>query len=158
MPSVGLDRIGRYGQHAEERDPVPREARAERVLDARLLVDPDLVDDRAGDRDAVRLEVGRVEHDLVDRPADAALGDDDRRRAEHRRDHGVRQPDDRADARVPGALDEQHVVVRELAVGGRMRAPRSSTTLPAMYAFVNPRGMWTGLMAEYGSGRSKIDS
>ncbi len=25
-----------------------------------------------------------------------------------------------------------------------------------MYALVNPRGMWTGLMTEYGSGRSKI--
>ena len=25
-----------------------------------------------------------------------------------------------------------------------------------MYAFVNPRGMWTGLITEYGSGRSKI--
>jgi hypothetical protein len=25
-----------------------------------------------------------------------------------------------------------------------------------MYAFVNPRGMWTGLITGYGSGRSKI--
>ena len=32
------------------------------------------------------------------------------------------------------------------AWASRIRAPRSSTTWPAMYAFVNPRGMWTGLM------------
>ena len=103
-------------------------------------------------------EVRRVEDDLVDRPPDAALGHDHRRRAEHRRDHRVRQPDHRPDARVPGALDEQHVVARELACAARIRAPRSSTTWPAMYALVNPRGMCTGLMTGYDSGRSKIDS
>ena len=65
------------------------------------------------------LEQRRVEHDLVDRPADAALGHDDRRRAEHRRDRRVRQPDDRADAGVAGALDEQDVALGgERGVGG----------------------------------------
>ena len=60
-----------------------------------------------------------VEHDLVDRAADAALGDDDRRRPEHRRDHGVRELDDRPDAGVPGPLDQQDVAVaREGRVGG----------------------------------------
>ena len=39
----------------------------------------------------------------------------------------------------------------------RIRSPRSSTTWPAMYALVNPRGMWTGLITEYDSGRSKIE-
>ena len=35
-------------------------------------------------------------------------------------------------------------------------APRSSTTSPAMYAFVKPRGMWTGLMTAYGSGSPNV--
>ena len=43
-----------------------------------------------------------------------------------------------------------------VACAARIRAPRSSTTWPAMYAFVNPRGMCTGLMTGYDSGRSKI--
>jgi hypothetical protein len=38
----------------------------------------------------------------------------------------------------------------------RIFAPRSSTTSPAMYAFVNPRGMWTGLSTEYFSGRPNV--
>ena len=105
-------------QHAEQRDPVPAEAAPQRVLDARLLVDPDLVDDRPGDPDAVRGEMRGVEDDLVDRAADAALGHDHRRRAEHPRDDGVRQPDHRADAGVARALDQQDVVVRELALRG----------------------------------------
>ena len=87
---VGQDRPVR--QHAQERDPVEGEAALQRPLDPRLLVDPDLVDEGARDRHPVRLEVRGVEHDLVDRPADAALGDDDRRRPEHRRDPRVRQP------------------------------------------------------------------
>ncbi len=33
----------------------------------------------------------------------------------------------------------------------RIRAPRSSTTVPSMYAWVNPRGMWTGDIREMGS-------
>ena len=35
-----------------------------------------------------------------------------------------------------------------------IRAGRSATTLPSMYALVNPRGMWTGLIRAIGSGRS----
>ena len=87
-------------QDAEQRDAVARQAALERPRQAGLGVEVDLVDDRPGDLDAVALEQRGVEHDLVDRPADAALGDDDRRRAEHRRDRRVRQPDDRADAGV----------------------------------------------------------
>ena len=64
------------------------------------------------DLDAVPREQRMVEHDLVDRPADAGLGDDDRAGPEHRRDVGVREADDRPDAGVPGALDQQHVAVR----------------------------------------------
>ena len=105
-------------QHAQQRDPVPLEAALEGLRDPRLLVDPDLVDDRARHPDAVRREVRRVEDDLVDRPPDAALGHDHRRRPEHLRDDRVRQPDHGAHAGVPRALDEQHVVVRELAVRG----------------------------------------
>ena len=41
-----------------------------------------------------------------------------------------------------------------VAWAAAIRAPRSSTTSPAMYAFVKPRGMWTGLIAVIGSGRS----
>ena len=80
----------------------------------------------------------------IGRP-DAALADDDRRRPEARRHDRVRQPDDRPDACVPRALDEQHVMVGERGVRRAIRAPRSSTTSPAMYAFVKPRGMCTGL-------------
>ncbi|MFN8630427.1 MAG: hypothetical protein U0838_08950 [Chloroflexota bacterium] len=36
-------------------------------------------------------------------------------------------------------------------------APRSSTTSPAMYDLVKPRGMWTGLMSSKRSGSAKID-
>ena len=80
-----------------------------------------------------RREQGRVEDDLVDRPADAALAHDDRRRTEHRRDGGVREADDRTDSRVAGALDQDDVAVaRELPWAARTRAPRSSTTSPAM--------------------------
>src|SRR4029078_9514323 len=35
-------------------------------------------------------------------------------------------------------------VVRDASGAATMRATRSSTTSPAMYFFVNPRGMWTG--------------
>ncbi len=76
------------------------EAALEDLGDARLGVEVDLVDDRARDLHAVSREERGVEHDLVDRAADAALADDDRRRAEQRRDDRVRQPDDRPDAGV----------------------------------------------------------
>ena len=62
------------------------EAALEDLGDARLGVEVDLVDDRPRDLDAVAREERRVEDDLVDRAADAALADDDRRRPEHRGD------------------------------------------------------------------------
>ena len=62
------------------------------------------------------LEQRRVEDDLVDRAPDAALRDDDGGRAEHPGDGRVRQPDDRPDAGVTGAFDEQDV-----AFGGEGR-------------------------------------
>ena len=95
-----------------------RQPALEDVGDPRLGVEVDLVDDRAGDRHAVRGEVRRVEDDLVDRPADAALADDDRRRPEHRRDGRVRQPDDRPDAGVTGPLDQEHLVASPERVAG----------------------------------------
>ena len=89
---------------------------AETALDdlrqVRMRLDVDLVDDRTDHPDAMRREERAVEHDLVDRAADAALADDDDRRVEHRGDARVREPDDRADSRVPGALDDDHVLVR----------------------------------------------
>src|SRR5664280_2773722 len=42
-----------------------------------------------------------------------------------------------------------------IACARRILAPRSSTTSPAMYAFVKPRGMCTGLMTSFGSVRPK---
>ena len=36
-----------------------------------------------------------------------------------------------------------------------IRAGRSSTTSPSMYAWVNPRGMWTGLIWRSGSASPK---
>ena len=79
----------------------------------------DLVHDRPRDLHARALEQRLVEHDLIDRAADAAFGDDHRRRTEHRGHLGVRKPDDGADPGVPGALDEQHVAVRgERRMGG----------------------------------------
>jgi hypothetical protein len=78
-----------------------------------------LVHDGAGDAHAVPLEQRRVEHDLVDRAADAALADDDGGRPEEARDDRVREPDDGTDAGVPGALDEHDVAVAgELTMGG----------------------------------------
>ena len=112
---VGQDRPVR--QDPQERDPVEGQAALQRPRDARLLVDPHLVHQGARDRHAVRGEVRGVEHDLVDRPADAALRHDHRRRPQHRRDRRVRQPHDGTHPRVPGALDQQDVVIRELAVG-----------------------------------------
>ena len=95
-------------------------------------------------------EQRRVQDDLVDRAPDAALADTMIAGApELRRDDRVRQPDHRPDPGVARALDEQDVVVREAGVrAGRSVAGRSSTTSPAMYAFVKPRGMWTGLITE----------
>ncbi len=41
------------------------------------------------------------------------------------------------------------------AWAARIRAGRSSTTSPSMYAWVKPRGMWTGLIWPSGSGSPK---
>ena len=120
-------------QDAQQRDPVAGEAALQGPGQARLGVEVDLVDDRPGDLDAVPLEQRRVEHDLVDRAPDAALGHDDRRRPEHRRDGRVRQPDDRPDPGMAGPLDEQDVAVAANAAwAARIRAGRSSTTWPSM--------------------------
>ena len=51
------------------------EAADEHLGQVRVRLDVDLVDHRAEHLDAVRREEGVVEHDLVDRPADAALAD-----------------------------------------------------------------------------------
>ena len=128
---VGQDRP--VGQHAQQRDAVAREAALQGPGEARLGVEVDLVDDGARDVDAVPLEQRGVEHDLVDRAADAALGDDDGGRTEHRRDGRVREVDDGADAGVAGALDQQDVAVAaNAACAARIRAARSSTTSPSM--------------------------
>ena len=63
------------------------------------------------DPHALPLEERGVEHDLVDRTADPAFRDDDRGRPEHARHDRIREPDHRADPRMPGALDEHHVAV-----------------------------------------------
>ncbi len=112
---VGQDRPVR--QDAQQRDAVAGQPVFERAGEPRLGVEVDLVDDRAGDLDAVPLEQRGVEHDLVDRPPDAALRHDDRRRAEHRRHGRVREADDGPDPGVPGALDEQDVAIGEGRVG-----------------------------------------
>jgi hypothetical protein len=99
------------GQDAQQRDAVVGEAALEDARDPGLGDHVDLVDDRPGDLDAVRPEQRRVEDDLVDGPADAALADDHRGRPQHPRDDRVRQPDDGPDPGVPRALDEQDLVV-----------------------------------------------
>ena len=112
-------RVGQDGpvwQHAEQRDPVSGETLLEGPRETGFGVEVHLVHDRPGDLDAVAFEQGGVQDDLVDRPADPALGHDDRGRAEHRGDDRVREPDDRPDPRVAGPLDEQDV-----AVGGERR-------------------------------------
>ena len=105
-------------EDAEQRDPVTRQPALEGPGQARLGVEVDLVDDRPGDLHAMALEQRGIEHDLVDRTADAALGDDDRRRPEERRHRRVREPDDRADAGVTGPLDQEDVAIGERRVGG----------------------------------------
>ena len=90
--------------------------RSKRPGETRFRVEVHLVDDGSGDADTDPLEQRRVEDDLVDRAPHAALRDDDRGRAEHRGHRGVRQPDDRPDTGMTGALDEQDV-----AVGGERR-------------------------------------
>ena len=156
MPSVGLDRIGQYGQHAEERDAVQREAALERPLDPGLVVHADLVDEGAGDRHAVRGEVGRIEHDLVDRPPYAALGHDHRRRPQ------LETPRWRWTGRSPRRRRRDRCPRRAARRGrrtprARHRSVRRGPPPPrrAMYDLVKPRGMWTGLITPYGSGRPK---
>ena len=106
---VGQDRAVR--QHAEERDAEPFEALLEDPPEIRSRGQVDLVDDRTADVHALPLEQRGIEHDLVDRAADAALRDDDRGRTEHARHDRVREPDHRSDTGVSGALDEHDVAV-----------------------------------------------
>ena len=117
IASVGFDRIGRYGQDAEQRDAVARQAALEVRASPGFASRSTLLTIAPATLDPVALEQRGVEHDLVDRPADAALGDDDGRRAEQRRDRRVREPDDRADPGVAGPLDEQDVAIDERGVG-----------------------------------------
>ena len=154
---MGFERSGRTGRTPRSGIPYGARPRSRTALDAGLRLDVDLVHDRAGDTDTVLREQRRVEHDLVDRAPDAALADDDRRGAERGSDGRVRQSDDRPDAGMSGALDEEHVAPRaNWAWAAAIFAPRSSTTSPAMYALVNPRGMCTGLSTVYGSGSPNV--
>ena len=114
---VRQDRADR--QHAEQADPVEGEAALEHLGDPGLGDEVDLVDDRPGDRHPVGGEVGRVQDDLVDRPAHATLADDDRRRAEQPGHDRVREADHRADSGMSRALDQEHVVVGAERVTGR---------------------------------------
>ena len=118
----GQGRVGQDGpvrEDAQERDPLPRQTALEGSGEARLGIEVDLVDDGPRDAHAVTLEQRGVEHDLVDRPSDAALGHDDRRRTEQTSDDRVGQPDDGPDTGVAGAFDEQDVALgREGRVGG----------------------------------------
>ena len=107
---VGQD--GSVGQGAQQADAVPREAHAQHLGQARVGVRVDLVDHGAQDLDAAPREQGVVEHDLVDGPADAGLRDDDRGRAQRRRDIGIGQADDRPDAGMPGPLHDHDVAAR----------------------------------------------
>ena len=109
------------------------------------------------DLDPVTGEEGVVEDDLIDRPADPGLADDDR--AAPRASlatAALERPMTEPDTGMAGALDQEHLA----ADGHPLRTPsgcalrRSSTTWPLMNALVKPRGMWTGLMSASGSGRS----
>ena len=84
--------------------------RSSTALEAGLGDQVHLVHDRTRHRHAVLLEERGVEHDLVDGPADAPLADDHGGRAQEARHDRVRQPDDRADARVAGPLDEHQLL------------------------------------------------
>ena len=111
MASVGLDRIGPVRQDAQQRDPVPGEAalsvRARPGFASRstLLTMAPATWTPCRSNSAALSTISSI-----GRP-DAALGDDDRRRPEHRRDDGVRQADDRPDPGVAGPLDQQDVAV-----------------------------------------------
>ena len=96
MARVGFDRIGRYGSTPSSG--MPWRARPCSRVRARpgFASRSTLFTMAPGDVHALALEERGVEDDLVDRPADAALGHDDRRRPEHRGDRGVGQADDGA--------------------------------------------------------------
>jgi hypothetical protein len=106
------------GEDAEEADAVGAQSSLQNLLDARLGVEIDLVHYGPGDRHAVGREMGGIEDDLVDRPADAAFADDDRRRPEHPRHDRIRQADHRADAGMARPLDEEDVVVGSERIAG----------------------------------------
>ena len=119
---LGQHRQGRVGeersvgQDPEEADTVVRQPPPDDRRQVGLRVEIDLVDHGADDLHALFLEERRVEDDLVDRPADAALADDQRPRAEHPRHRRVGEADDGADAGMAGPFDDEH-----LAAGGDLR-------------------------------------
>jgi hypothetical protein len=76
----------------------------------RVALDVDLVDDRTQHPDTMRGEELAVQHDLIDRSADAPLAYDDDRRIEKSRGLRVRETDHRSHARVPGTLDDDDVL------------------------------------------------
>ena len=80
------------------------------------------------------LEERVVEHDLVDRPAHAALADDHHRRLEQRRHPRVGEADHRAHPGVARPLDDDQVLVlaTTLLAASVTAAPRSSVTRPMM--------------------------
>ena len=82
------------------------------------LVRQHLVEDDADDRHAFLLEERLVDGHLVDRFADAALGDDDDFRAEQFGDARVRQVKHRADSGVPRAFAQDEILFPRDAVEG----------------------------------------
>ncbi len=106
---VGEDRPIRQG--AQQPDAMSGESLAQDIRQGRVRVRIHLVHDRTQDLDATPGEERVVEHDLVDGLAHARLGDDHRGRAQECRHVRVRQPDDRADTRMTGTLDEQYLPI-----------------------------------------------
>ncbi len=74
-------------------------------------LDVHLVDHRPQHPHPMPLEQRVVEHDLVDRPAHAALADDHHRRLQHLRHPRVGEADDRAHPGMARPLDQDHVLV-----------------------------------------------
>ena len=94
---------------SEQLDAVELQAATQDIRQLRMRDHVDLVHHRPEHRHPVRREQRPVEDDLVDRPADAALADDDDRCLEHGCGACVREPDDGTDAGVPRALDHHQV-------------------------------------------------
>ena len=117
IPSVGLDSIGRYGR--TPRSGMPWMARPRSSVRASpgwwsrctlFTMAPATRTPCAAKCEALSTISS------IGRPTPPSRHDH-RRRPEHRGDGGVGHPDNRAHARVPGALDQEDVVLGELAVG-----------------------------------------